>query len=141
MATNANTTKTRTPTLIRTDDKVPGVVSFYDRRVEDVNKAFIGRVDVAKMLKVDERLMPGSPLIKAAIHGITQNILDSSNKLEGDERVAYIKSACKIVQEGGWASAPVDLAAARENAISALVKLNIPRAQAEAMVAAQMPKN
>lgn len=135
---NANVTKTRGQVLLRADDKVSGVVSFYDRREADVAKAFIGKIDVNAMLPAGVVIPPH--VIKAACHGYTQNMLDSSNKLEGNERVAYVRKTCAIVQAGGWASAPMDEAAIRENAIAGLVKLNIPRAQAEAIVAKNMPK-
>ena len=130
----ANDTKTRGTQLLRTDDSTPGMVRFYDRRQNDVNKAFVGQVDIAKMLKAGEHLQPDSPIVKAAVHGITQNILDSSNKLEGDERVAFVRKACATVQAGGWASAPVDEAKARENAINALMKLGFTREAAVAAV-------
>lgn len=128
----ANDTKARAIQLIRTDDKVSGTVRFYDRREADVNKAFIGEVDVTKL--------PREALIKAAVHGLTQNILDSSNKLSGDDRVAFIKKACTIVQNGGWSSAPIDEDAAFKNAVEALVKLNVPRDVAEKVVTEQRAK-
>lgn len=111
--------------LVRTDDSVKGTVQFFDRRKTDVQQAFIARVSVQGMSQ--------EALIRAAIHGITQNILDSSNKLDGDERVAYIKHACRVVQNGGWASAPVDEAAQIERAVQALVKLGIAEPEARRM--------
>jgi hypothetical protein len=135
---NGNT-KARNVQLIRTDDKIPGTVRFYDRRVEDAGKAFIGEVNIARMM--DDRgqslaIIPDC-IVKAAIHGYTQNILDSSNKLDGDERVAFIRNACRIVQDGGWSSAPVDEEKARETAISAMMKLGFTREAAMAALASK----
>lgn len=111
----ANETKSRGTQLLRTDDSTAGRVKFYDRRQADVGKAYIAEVDVSKLSR--------EALERAAVHGITQNILDSSNKLDGDARVAFVKDAARIVQQGGWASAPQDTAKVRENAIAALTKL------------------
>ncbi len=121
----ATTTKARAIQLIRTDDATPGLVKFFDRREADVKKAFIGQVDVTKLSQ--------EALYRAARHGLTQNLLDSSNKLEGDARRDFIAKACVTVQNGGWSSAPVDEAKQVENAISALTKLGF-----SAEVAAQM---
>lgn len=125
----ANETKSRGIQLIRTDDAVQGIVRFYDRREEDVKKAFISEVDVTKLST--------EALYRAARHGITQNLLDSSNKLEGDARVNFIREQSRIVQNGGWASAPVDAAKLRENAISALTKLGFDAETAARMVDAK----
>lgn len=120
-------TKARGIQLIRTDDTTPGVVKFYDRRETDAKKAFIGQVDVAKM--------PAATRTAYAVHGVTQNMLDSSNKLEGDARVAYIKTTCAQVESGTWASAPVDQAKLKQNAIDAIRKLvNIDAALREQMI-------
>jgi hypothetical protein len=73
-------------------------------------------------------------IIAAAIHGYTQNMLDSSNKLDGNDRVNHIRKQCDIVQAGGWASAPVDAAAQRTRAIEALMKMDFTREEAEAAV-------
>lgn len=132
------TQSTRGIQLIRTDDSVSGVVRFFDRREADVKAAFIGEVIIAQMgTATDEELVLPDAIMRAARHGVTQNILDASNKLEGDDRVAYIASMCERVQNGGWASAPVDEEKLRANAISALIKLNIPADKAAQMVDAR----
>lgn len=134
----AEANKTRGTQLIRTDDSIPGVVTFYDRRQTNVVLARIGSINVFQMLEtagLDPADVPAH-IVRAAIHGYTQNMLDSSNKLEGDDRVAYIRKTCMIVTEGGWASAPVDETKARENAIAALMKLGFSREKAEAAVSA-----
>ena len=124
-------TKSRPAQLIRTDDSSRGIVRFYDRREADQQSAFIGAVDVSKL--------PQEALFRAARHGITQNILDASNKLTGDDRVDFIRQACATVQGGGWASAPVDAATAREKVVAALMKLGIyTQAQAEAIADGQV---
>ena len=69
----ANTTAikgTRPAQLIRTDDSVPGVVSFYDRREADVEKALIGSVEVPRMgLRDDEPdLELNACVARAAVH-------------------------------------------------------------------------
>lgn len=122
---NETTTKARPAQLIRTDDSTPGVVRFYDRRQPDAKLAFIAEVDVRKMTP--------DTLHRAARHGVTQNLLDASNKLEGNARVAFIKAQCAIVQQGGWASAPVDEAALIQRAIDALTKLGVPLDKATAI--------
>jgi hypothetical protein len=111
----ANDTKARGIQLIRTDDSIPGIVRFYDRREANVQKAFIGQINVTEL---DEQARN-----RAAVHGVTQNVLDSSNKLTGDERVAFIKKACAHVQSGGWSAAPVDEAKQLADLQSALAKL------------------
>jgi len=143
--------KTRGTQLLRTDDSVPGVVKFYDRRQTDVAKAFVAEVSIIRMLG-DSMQKAGmgeedatevlstdgfTAVIRAAVHGVTQNILDASNKLEGDERVAFIRKACTIVQSGGWASAPVDEAKQRENVISGMMKLGFTREAALAALNAK----
>lgn len=141
----AETKKERGTQLIRTDESVPGRVGFYDRRVEDAKLAYIGQVDVDAMLVaagVSADLLPKLAAVrKLACHGAKQNILDSSNSLEGDARRDYVRKSAAIVQNGGWASVPVDAATMVKNAVEALVKLNVPREQAEKLVAAQMKKS
>lgn len=127
----ANQPKARAAQLIRTDDRTLNVVKFFDRREVDVNKAFIGEVDVTRIgCAEDEEIEVPAALSRAAIHGITQNIMDASNTLTGDERVAFIAKACVIVQQGGWASAPVDEAKATQKAIAALTALGMSLEQA-----------
>lgn len=128
----ADANKGRGTQLLRTDDSIPGMVRFFDRRVTDVKAAYIAQVDVSQLDR--------AALLKAAVHGITQNILDSSNKLEGDARVAFVKKACTVVQNGGWSSTPVDEDTLRKNAIEAFVKMGLTRAAAEAAVAAATKK-
>lgn len=89
-------TKTRGQQLLRTETD-GSTVRFFDRR----SGAFVAAVNVVEM--------PREALIKAAIHGVTQNLLDSSNKLDGDARIAHVKQQAAIVQAGGWASAPVEV--------------------------------
>lgn len=123
----AETTKTRGTQLIRTDDKIPGVVRFYRRDVEDVTKAFVAQIDVRTIKDAAGTMaavLPSDhPVIAAAVHGYTQNVLDSSNKLDGQARVDFIVKACSTIQAGGWASAPQDDAKIRENAEAALRKM------------------
>lgn len=136
------TTKTRGQQLIRTDDKVPGRVRFFRRDEADAAKAAIAEIDVMLIPGTDGDTLanrgvdPKHPIVAAAVHGYTQNVLDSSNKLDGQARVDFIKKACGTIQAGGWASAPADDAKVRENAINALMKMGFPRAAAEAAVAA-----
>jgi hypothetical protein len=147
----ADATKTRGQQLIRTDDKIPGRVRFLRRDIEDVAKASIAEIDVmlipheveaevdGEAVKVNVTLAslgfpPAHPIVAAAVHGYTQNVLDSSNKLDGQARVDFIRKACGLIQAGGWASAPQDDAKVRENAISGLMKLGLSRAAAEAAV-------
>ncbi len=119
--------------LIRTEDNLPlQQVSFYDRRETDVRAAFIGTIHLPT---IAGEAMTSPAIVKAALHGYTQNVLDSSNKLTGDERVAFIRKACETINAGGWASAPQDEGKIRENAISALVKLGFSQSAAEATVA------
>ncbi len=129
MADKANA---RGPMLIRADRSVEGRVTFYDARVQEAAAARIGCIDVQAMC-VD---VPGVPaqVIRAAVHGYTQNVLDSSNKLTGDERVAFVAKACDTINAGGWASAPVDEAAAAQRAIDALVKAGFSLSEARAFV-------
>lgn len=120
----ANDTKTRGTQLIKTERDELGIVRFFDRR----DGKFIGSVDVTRL---EEKA-----LHRAALHGITQNILDSSNKLDGDERVAFIRDACEVSQSGGWASAPssIDPEKAREAAIKAFMAMGLTRDAAIAAV-------
>ena len=136
--------------LLRTDDSVSGVVKFYDRRVEDAQRAFVGEVSVSNMIvealnaagignkltneQIEQLGVNLAPVIRAAVHGITQNILDSSNKLDGDERRDYVRKMCAVVQSGGWASAPQDESALRKRAIDALVKMGLTLQAATAAV-------
>ena len=122
-------TKTRGMQLIRTD--VQGsVIRFYDRREEDVEQAFIAQVDVAELGE--------APLYRAATHGLTQNLLDSSNKLEGNARVEHIRQQCRVVQAGGWASAPseVNIESAKTKMIAALISKGKSPEDAAALVEA-----
>ena len=134
-----NETKARGIQLIRTDDSTPGLVKFYDRRQTAVALAFIAQVDVTMIpddqgdTLTDAGFSAKHPIVSAARHGITQNLLDSSNKLEGDARVDFIRQQCKVVQSGGWASAPVDSAKLVENAKSAILKLHAAGALTDAM--------
>lgn len=137
----AESNKSRGIQLLRTDDSIPGVVRFYDRREDDVQRAFVAQFSVPAIVgftdrdEMKELLGDGTEaLLRAACHGLTQNILDSSNKLEGDERIAFVRKACATVQAGGWASAPVDEAKARQTAISALVKVGFTPEAAAAIV-------
>lgn len=134
------TTKTRGTQLIRTDDKIPGRVRFFRRDVEDVNKAYIAEINVREIPDANGTTMArlglpsDHPAVAAAVHGYTQNVLDSSNKLDGQARVDFIAKACGLIQQGGWASAPQDDAKVKENAIAGLMKLGLTRAAAEAAV-------
>jgi hypothetical protein len=100
-------------------------VRFFDRR----NGAFVAAVDLTKL--------PPEAMHRAACHGITQNLLDSSNKLEGDARIAHIKQQADIVQAGGWASAPaeVNIDAAKAKMIAALIASGKTLDEAAKMVA------
>lgn len=132
----ANETKTRGQQLIRADRAVSGIVKFLDMRVENVGKALIGQVSFADVM-VSELAKQSIPedkarkmatampagIVRAAIHGWTQNLLDSSNKLEGDARVAFVKAGCETIKGGGWVSAPVDENAAKENLNKAVDKM------------------
>lgn len=124
--------------LIRTDDVVSGVVKFFDRRETDVQKAYIARVDVNQMIVdgltdlgmdgvVDASDLAANPriafVIRLAVHGATQNILDASNKLSGNDRVAYVRTLAENMQRLTWASAPVDEAAAEKRVQDMLAKL------------------
>lgn len=97
----------------------------FDRR----DGAFVTAVNVAKLTE--------TALHRAAIHGLTQNLLDSSNKLEGDARIAHIKTQAAIVQDGGWASAPteVNIDAAKAKMVAALVAMGKTPEEASSMVA------
>lgn len=118
-------TKTRGQQLLRTEQD--GTVQrFFDRR----NGAFVGSFDTASL--------PEAALHRAAMHGLTQNILDSSNKLEGDARIAHVKAQCDIVQAGGWASAPseVNLDTVKAKMIAAMVAKGTSHADAVRMIEA-----
>jgi hypothetical protein len=103
------------------------VVRFYDRRTD--GPAF-AQVDVATM--------PREALIRAALHGVTQNLLDASNKPVGDARIAHIRQQAEIVQAGGWASAPseVNIGAVKAKMVAAMVAKGMGAAEAAAMVEA-----
>lgn len=118
-------TKTRGIQLLKTETE-GSVLRIFDRR----NGAFVAAVNV-------EQLAEGA-LYRAALHGITQNLLDSSNKLEGDERIAHIKAQAEIVQAGGWASAPseVNIESAKAKMIAALIARGKTPEQAAALVEA-----
>lgn len=130
----ADATKTRGTQLIRADRTVSGVVTFYDSREKDAAKAKIGEV------KFPADVVAPAHVIKAAIHGWTQNILDSSNKLEGDARVKFVKEACTLIAGGGWASAPVDEEAAKTAARTAIDKM-VSQGVIKAEMAAKMKKD
>ena len=125
----ANATKSRGTQLIRTDDKISGCVRFYRRDMDDAQAAFIGQIDVRQIPDAAGTTMAAlgvpsdHPGVKLAVHGATQNVLDSSNKLDGDARCEFIRKACATVQSGGWSSAPADDAKVRENAEAALRKM------------------
>lgn len=117
------TQKTRGVQLLKTE--VDGsTLRIFDRRTG----AFVASVNVAEM--------PEAALTKAALHGVTQNLLDSSNKLDGDARIEHIRRQAAIVQDGGWASAPaeVNIDAAKAKMIAALVASGKSHAEATAMV-------
>jgi hypothetical protein len=146
-----DTTKTRGTQLIRTEVVRfyrRNVVRFYRRDVTDAAQAFIAEINIwaipdgegNTLEESAERFADNHPIVRAAVHGYTQNVLDSSNKLDGQARVDFIAKACKQIQAGGWASAPTDDAKVRENAIKALMKLGLTQAAAEAAVDAA-PKN
>lgn len=120
----ANETKSRGTQLLRTETEGT-TVRFFDRR----QGKFIGAFDVAKL--------DAKALHRAAMHGLTQNILDSSNKLDGDARVAHIARQCEVVQAGGWASSPseVNIDKAKEKMIQALVASGKTPEEAAKMVA------
>ena len=124
MATATNN-KTRGTQLLKTE--VTGsTVRFFDRR----NGAFVAAVDVSKLGE--------EALYKAALHGVTQNLMDSSNKLDGDARIAHVRQQADIVQAGGWASAPseVNIDAAKSKMIAALIATGKTPEEAAKMVAA-----
>lgn len=125
----SETTKTRGIQLIRSDMQ-GSIIRFFDRREENVQKAFIAQVDVADLGQ--------AALYRAAGHGLTQNLLDSSNKLEGDARIEHIRNQCRIVQAGGWASAPseVNIESAKAKMIAALISKGKSPEQAAALVEA-----
>jgi hypothetical protein len=121
----ATATKTRGQQLLRTESE--GTVQrFFDRR----SGAFVGAFDTAAL--------PEGALHRAAMHGLTQNILDSSNKLDGDARIAHVKAQCEIVQAGGWASAPseVNLDTVKAKMIAAMMAKGKTHAEAAALIEA-----
>jgi hypothetical protein len=120
----ATENKTRGTQLLKTETEGP-TVRFFDRR----SGAFVASVNVAKLTE--------GALHRAALHGLTQNLLDSSNKLEGDARIVHIKAQAEIVQAGGWASSPteVNIDAAKAKMIAALVAMGKTPEEATKMVA------
>lgn len=118
-------TKTRGIQLLKTETE-GATLRIFDRR----SGAFVASVNVAQLTE--------GALHRAALHGITQNLLDSSNKLEGDERIAHIKAQAEIVQAGGWASAPseVNIESAKAKMIAALIARGKTPEQAAALVEA-----
>lgn len=120
---NEKKAATRGVQLIKTETE-GSTLRVFDRR----NGAFVASVNVAEL---DEKA-----LHKAALHGITQNLLDSSNKLDGDERLAHIKRQAEVVQAGGWASAPseVNIDAAKAKMVAALVASGKSHGEASKMV-------
>lgn len=129
----ANSTKTRGSQLIRADRSVSGIVTFYDTRITEASAARIGAI------RFPDDCDAPAHVVRAAMHGWTQNLLDSSNKLEGDARVDFIRKGCETINAGGWVSAPVDDDKARENAAKAFDKMVlqglITQAQADEMKA------
>ena len=117
-------TKTRGTQLLKTEEA--GTIRRFFRR--DTG-AFVGAFDVAKL--------PQDALYRAAAHGLTQNILDSSNKLDGQTRCDHVARQCEIVQAGGWASAPqeVNIDAAKAKMIAALIATGRTPEEAASMVA------
>jgi hypothetical protein len=115
----ADTKKVRGTQLIRADRSVPGVVTFYDTRVAEAAAARIG------VVRFEDRCDAEVPadVVRAALHGWTQAILDSSNSLTGDARVAFVRAACDTIRQGGWPSAPIDEEAAYTRAHDAIMKL------------------
>lgn len=122
----ANETKTRGIQLIRTDESIPGKVSFYDRREANAQRALIGTVDLESM--------PREGVLRFAARGITGNLLDSSNKLEGAARIDWLRGAIATANQGIMASTAVDADKLRQNAIDALVKLGLTAAAAAQIV-------
>lgn len=117
-------TKARGAQLVKTETEGT-TVRFFDRR----NGKFVASFDVAKL--------DAKALHRAAMHGLTQNILDSSNKLDGDKRLEHIAQQCGVVQAGGWASAPteVNIDQAKAKMIAALVASGKSHEEAAKMVA------
>lgn len=125
----ANSKAARPGQLIKTIRDDAGV-SFFDRRTEQQ----IGRINMIELRDQEPEYF-----LRAAVHGTTQNILDASNKLEGDDRVAFIAQACDLASAGSWASAPseIDPDKARAAAIKAFMALGLsPEAAASAVDAA-----
>lgn len=115
----AQANKTTRTHLIRTEDTGDSIVRFFDRRTGE----HIAMVDTAQLSE--------AALQRAARHGVTQNLLDSSNKLEGDARVAFIRAQAAIVQSGGWAEAPSQV-----DPVEAMAKLILKMGAADTMEAA-----
>ena len=111
---------TRGTQLVRADRAISGQVTFYDAREENAAAGRIGTLRLADIAP-DADIPPA--IAKAAIHGYTQNLLDSSNKLEGDDRVEFIRRGIETLRDGGWVSAPVDEDKAKANALAALEKM------------------
>lgn len=122
----ANETKTRGIQLIRTDESIPGKVSFYDRRETNAQRALIGTVNI--------EAMPRDGVLRFAARGVTGNLLDSSNKLEGEARIEWLRGAISTANQGIMASTAVDADKLRQNAIDALVKLGMTAAAAAQIV-------
>lgn len=142
--------------LVRTDDSVSGKVKFFNRRETDVKKAYVSEIDIRAMAETAieavladpevtepdaalhamvERL---GPVIRLAVHGATQAVLDCSNKLDGQARLDYISKMCDVVEKGGWPSAPVDEGAMRQKQIDTFVKMGLTRDAATAAVDAAL---
>lgn len=134
----ANATKTRGGQTIRTDRTIGGQVTFYDARIEDVALARIGILKVASIQGMADvvDLIPAH-VIRATLHGYTQNILDSSNKLDGDARVDFVRKAVALIHAGGWASAPQDEAKTLRDALDGMRKMQaiMPNPAMAAMIA------
>lgn len=92
--------------------------------------------DFAESLWESFYSQPGTKfVIRQACHGGTQNALDSSNKLEGQARVDYIRSTVTGFGEFVWASAPIDEAASMKRAEDAIMKMPASPARETMLVA------
>jgi len=111
---------TRGQQLIRTDRSIPGQVTFYDAREEN---AQAGRIATLRLVDIAGDAEIPAPIARAAIHGYTQNLLDSSNKLDGDDRVRFIRQGVETLRNGGWVSAHGGDEKAKAGAIAALEKM------------------
>lgn len=114
---------TRGQQLIRTDRSTPGQVTFYDARKENAQAGKIGTLSLRRIAGDEGYESLNAAIARAAIHGYTQNLLDSSNKLDGDDRVAFIARGIEILHNEGWVAAPVDDEKAKAGAIAALEKM------------------